>query len=388
MEASIQQSDYIQAVKAIKEAIQNTRLRTSRLVNRELLSLYYAIGKYISLNSRSAQWGTGAIAAISQNLQQELPGLRGFSEGNMRKMRIFYEEWENVFENRPTSTDEITTSLLPDSIEFCALPTNEIAKPLPDAVEIRALSTHVLQPEELNAFTSVGFTHHYEIIKHAKSFADRLFFIQKCTQEFWSVDTLKIHLAQDRSKSEIIANNFTKTISDESFRRKAIAAFRDEYNMPFVEINDDNDFPEKQLELNIVANIKKFLLALGSGFTFMGNQYRVVVDEREYFIDLLFFNRQLRCLVCIELKYGEFKPEYAGKLNFYLSALDEYVKLPDENPSIGIILCRSKSNKTVEFSFRDTSKPMGVATYCTARELPQKYKDVLPDEQQWEKLLE
>lgn len=180
METSIQQADYIQAVKAIKEAIQNTRLRTSRLVNRELLSLYYAIGKYISLNSRSAQWGTGAIAAISQNLQQELPGLRGFSEGNMRKMRIFYEEWESVFEIR-------------------ALSTNEIAKPLPDAVEIRALSTHVLQPEELNAFTSVGFTHHYEIIKHTETLSDRLFFIQKCASEFWNVDTLKYHLTQGLS---------------------------------------------------------------------------------------------------------------------------------------------------------------------------------------------
>ena len=388
METSIQQADYIQAVKAIKEAIQNTRLRTSRLVNRELLSLYYAIGKYISLNSRSAQWGTGAIAAISQNLQQVLPGLRGFSEGNMRKMRIFYEEWESVFENRPTLTDEITTSLLPDSIEIRALSTNEIAKPLPDAVEIRALSTHVLQPEELNAFTSVGFTHHYEIIKHTETLSDRLFFIQKCASEFWNVDTLKYHLTQGRSKGEFLANNFDKTIESESFRRKAIAAFRDEYNMPFVEINDDNDFPEKQLELAIVANIKKFLLALGSGFTFMGNQYRVVVDDKEYFIDLLFFNRQLRCLVCIELKYGEFKPEYAGKLNFYLSALDEYVKLPDENPSIGIILCRSKSNKTVEFSFRDTSKPMGVATYRTAHELPEQYQSILPNAEQWKKLLE
>lgn len=370
METSIQQSDYIQAVKAIKEAIQNTRLRTSRLVNRELLSLYYAIGKYISLNSRSAQWGAGAIAAISQNLQQELPGLRGFSEANIKRMRTFYEEWSGVFENRPLPTDEIVTILLPDSIE------------------IRPLTTNEFDVTMLNAFLSVGFTHHYEIIIKVKNTADRLFFIQKCASEFWNVDTLKYHILQDYSKDELLANNFDKTIESESFRRKAIAAFRDEYNMPFVEINDDNDFPEKQLELNIVANIKKFLLALGSGFTFMGNQYRVVVDEREYFIDLLFFNRQLRCLVCIELKYGEFKPEYAGKLNFYLSALDEYVKLPDENPSIGIILCRSKSNKTVEFSFRDTSKPMGVATYCTARELPQKYKDVLPDEQQWEKLLE
>ncbi|MBO7595796.1 MAG: DUF1016 family protein [Bacteroidales bacterium] len=383
METSIRQSDYIQAVKAIKEAIQTTRLRTSRLVNRELLSLYYAIGKYISLNSRSAQWGSGAIAAISQSLQQELPGLRGFSEGNMRKMRIFYEEWCYIFENRTIASDDLKSTN-----ENRALSTNDIITPLLEAVEIRALSTHVLQNDEFNAFINIGFTHHYEIIKHTETLTDRLFFIQKCAHEFWNVDTLKIQLAQDRSKGETLVNNFDKAIDNESLRRKAIAAFRDEYNMPFVEINDDNDFPEKQIEQGIVANIKKFLLALGNGFTFMGNQFRVVVDGKEYFIDLLFFNRQLRCLVCIELKYGEFKPEYAGKLNFYLSALDEYVKLPDENPSIGIILCRSKSNKTVEFSFRDTSKPMGVATYRTARELPQKYKDVLPDETEWEKLLE
>ena len=369
MKTSIRQSDYIQAVKAIKEAIQTTRLRTSRLVNRELLSLYYAIGKYISLNSRSAQWGTGAIAAISQNLQQELPGLRGFSEANMRKMRIFYEEWGSVFENRSLPTNEMLTVLLPNSIEIHSLITNEFD----DAT--------------LNAFLSVGFTHHYEIIIKVKNTDDRLFFIQKCAHEFWNVDTLKYHLAQDRSKGEILANNFSKTIESESLRRKAIATFRDEYNMPFVEINEDNDFPEKQLELNIVANIKNFLLALGSGFTFMGNQYRVVVDDKEYFIDLLFFNRQLRCLVCIELKYGEFKPEYAGKLNFYLSALDEYVKLPHENSSIGIILCKDRDSKTVEFAFRDINKPMGVATYRTSSELPKEYQGILPEPEELRKLM-
>lgn len=130
------------------------------------------------------------------------------------------------------------------------------------------------------------------------------------------------------------------------------------------------------------------MLALGTGFTFIGNQYRLVVDDQEYFIDLLFFNRRLRSLVCFELKYGAFKPEYAGKLNFYLSALDEYVKLPEENPTIGIILCRSKSDKVVEFAFRDTTKPMGVATYKTARELPSEYKNILPNEDDLRKLME
>lgn len=381
---TILQSNYLQAVKAIKDAIQTTRIRTSKLVNKELLSLYYAIGKYISMNSRTAQWGSGAIATISKSLQQELPGLRGFSEGNMRKMRIFYEEWCGIFDNRPSTTDDLDVT----DTNNRALSTHEIIMPLSDDVEIRALMTHKLDDRQLEDFLNIGFTHHYEIIKHATTLNERLLFIQKCSREFWNVDTLKYHLNEDRSKTEILTTNFARTINNESFRRRAIASFRDEYNLPFVEINDDNDFPEKQLELSIVNNIKKFLLALGNGFTFVGNQYRVVVDDKEYFIDLLFFNRKIKSLVCIELKYGEFKPEYAGKLNFYLSALDEYVKLPDENLSIGIILCHSKSQKTVEFSFRDTSKPMGVATYKTARELPTMYQNILPDEEEWKKLME
>lgn len=370
METLISNSDYSQAVKAIKEAIQVTRYRTTKLVNKELLSLYYAIGKYISLNSRNAQWGSGALQSISRNLQEELPGLRGFSEGNIKKMRIFFEEWSCVFENRALSTHEIA---IPHS-------TNQIP--------IRALTTHELSEANLTAFLSIGFTHHYEIIKHVSTKSDRLFFIEKCAHEFWTVETLKIKLKAGRSELSNASSNFASTISDEKLCQRAISSFRDEYNLPFVEINDDNDFPEKQVELSIVNNIKKFLLALGSGFTFIGNQYRLVVDGHEYFLDLLFFNRKLKSLVCIELKYGEFKPEYAGKLNFYLSALDDTVRLPDENPSIGIILCRSKSDKIVEFAFRDTTKPMGVATYKTARELPANYRNVLPDENDLIKLMQ
>ncbi|MEI3423124.1 MAG: PDDEXK nuclease domain-containing protein [Butyricimonas faecihominis] len=145
---------------------------------------------------------------------------------------------------------------------------------------------------------------------------------------------------------------------------------------------------ERVIENQIIQNIKKFIMALGSNFSFLGNQYRLIVDEQEYFIDLLFFNRHLQALVAIELKRGEFKPEYAGKLNFYLSALDEYVRLPHENPSIGIILCKSQRSKTVEFAFRDTSKPMGVATYKLANELPKDYEGILPRADELKKLLE
>ena len=143
-------------------------------------------------------------------------------------------------------------------------------------------------------------------------------------------------------------------------------AFRKNYKLDFIDIDDVDEWDEHKVEAKIVENIKRFIMALGADFSYMGNQYRLIVDDKEYFIDLLFFNRRLRCLVAIELKWTEFLPEYVGKMNFYLSALDDLVRLPNENPSIGIILCRGQKQRTVEYALRDTRKPMGVATYRAA----------------------
>jgi hypothetical protein len=156
----------------------------------------------------------------------------------------------------------------------------------------------------------------------------------------------------------------------------------------FLSISDEEAEDEKLLENEIVGNIKKFLMSLGTDFTFVANQYRLLVEEEEYFIDLLFFNRTLQALVAFELKTGKFKPEFLGKMNFYLTVLDEYVKKKHENPSIGIILCKEKKNKIVEFSFRDYNKAMGVATYTTSDKLPEKYVNILPDEKALKKLME
>jgi predicted nuclease of restriction endonuclease-like (RecB) superfamily len=185
-----------------------------------------------------------------------------------------------------------------------------------------------------------------------------------------------------------LPNNFEKTISDKDFQRKAMLSFKDEYLLDYINIESPDDEPdERVLENEIMNNIRKFIMSLGKDFSFIGNQYRMIVEEREYFVDLLFFNRQLQSLVAIDLKRGEFKPEYLGKMNFYLSALDDLVKLPHENPSIGIILCKSQNQKLVEYTFRDMSKPMGVATYKTAKELPAEYRDVLPDTESLMELL-
>ncbi len=363
-----------QAIQDIKNAILQSRYRAATLVNRELLSLYFGIGKYISENSRKRFWGTNAIETISTKLQFELPGLHGFSPANIKRMRQFYEEWEKYFQStdnqhstiRPLVADEIQTDLLLN----------------------RPLSADGLTTEQKKFFTNIGFTHHCEIIAKTKSLKERIFYIELCSTEFWSKEKLRYKLKSNLfAKQGSMPNNFEKTIHNTNLQKKAFQAFKDEYLLDFINIEDPDELDERMFENEIVLHIKKFILALGSDFSFIGNQYRLEVDEKEFFIDLLFFNRRIQCLVAIELKRGEFKPEYAGKLNFYLSALDEYIKLPHESPSIGIILCKSQSKKIVEFAFRDTSKPMGVATYQLTRQLPEKYRNVLPDAETLKKLL-
>jgi predicted nuclease of restriction endonuclease-like (RecB) superfamily len=367
----IKTTDYESAIKEIKAAILKSRYTAARLANRELLLLYFKVGQYVANNSREGFWGTGAIAEISKRLTQELPGLRGFSEGNIKKMRLFYEAWKDVFSNRSPLANEFSEDCSNSANR--SLPTNEFPKDF----ELRIVTDAEITLDE---FFAVSFTNHILIVMSEKSLKGRIFYISRCAAEFWTAEKLQYHLREKLFEKQTlpITSNFEVAISDKNLRASALRAFKDEYLLDFVNIEDPDEFDERELESEIIFNIKKFILALGCDFAFIGNQYKVVVSEKEYFIDLLFFNRRLQCLVAIELKRGEFKPEYAGKLNFYLSALDEYVRLPNENPSIGIILCKSKDKKTVEFSFRDTTKPMGVASFKTSNELPEEYRNILP----------
>lgn len=364
------QNNYTEAVKVIKSAILQSRYQAARVINREVLTLYFAIGKYISENSRN-NWGQGAIATISKQLQQELPGLRGFSETAMKRMRTFYETWMSIFSNRPSAMDEICASATHNIEITPVLPNNQ---PLIN----RPLTTDKLSDEQLKCFLSVPFTHHYEIAIKCSDLKERLFYIERAAKEVWSVEKLQYNLKADLYHNQgTMPNNFERTIPQDQLQQLTAKAFRDEYQLDFLTIEDPDAINEKQVEEAIVLNIRKFIMALGSDFSFMGNQYRLVVDDKEYFVDLLFFNRRLQSLVAIELKWAEFKPEHVGQLNFYLSALDDMVRLPNENPSVGVILCRGKSEKTVEYALRDTTKPMGVATYHTANELPKEYQQAL-----------
>jgi len=369
-------NNYSEAIKAIKSAILKSRYRAATLANKELLSLYYGIGKFVSENSRKGAWGTSAIDTISERLQQELPGLRGFSPVNIKRMRQFYEAWELIFVNRQLTAGE-NRPLVSDEIPLNLLTAN------------RPMATDDLQSINLQCFLSIGFSHHYELLIKTKTLEERSFYIERCAIEFWNVETLRYNLKSKLyAKRGKLTNNFPATIPDKDLQRKALMSFKDEYLLDYINIEDPDDEPdERVLESEIVGNIRKFIMSLGKDFSFIGSQYRLVVEEQEYFVDLLFFNRQLQSLIAIELKNGVFKPEYLGKMNFYLSALDDLVRLPHENPSVGIILCKSQNQRVVEYAFRDTTKPMGVATYKTAAKLPAKYKNILPDAERLKELL-
>ncbi len=376
---------YINTIKYIKEEILKSRYTMAKVANKEMLFLYYKVGKIISEKVETEKWGSKTIKRLSEDLQNELHGLRGFSSTNLKRMKKFFDEWEPYFR------DEISQNLIGSTLIIQMIDKQKSISPtVSDPIENTGDEiSSTLSDQFVNYFCRVPFSSHFEIITKTKSIESRIFYISKSAQEFWSVRTLRHHLKNNLFEQQgQLPNNFETAIETPQNRERALRAFKDHYLLDFIRISDEDADDEKVLENEIVNNIKKFIMSLGSDFAFLGNQYRVIVEDDEYFIDLLFFNRSLQSLVAFDLKTGKFKPEYLGKMNFYLSALDDLVKQKHESPSIGIILCKEKKNKTVEFAFRDMSKAMGVATYKTSNHLPEKYKNILPDANTLIKLLD
>jgi predicted nuclease of restriction endonuclease-like (RecB) superfamily len=233
-------------------------------------------------------------------------------------------------------------------------------------------------------FLSISFSHHMEILSGSKPLEERLFYVHEAALRHFNLDQLRDSIKRDDFHHRgAMPSNFTVTISDAALARKTLAMFRDEYLLDFVNLDDieatgGEDVDERVVEKSIVANIKKFIMTFGRDFSFIGNQYRLEVEGHELFVDLLFFNRELNALVAVELKKGSFKPAYLGQLHLYLQALEDNVKKPHENPPVGIILCKSADKAFVEYTVRDFGKPMGVATYRTADEMPENLKRALP----------
>jgi len=330
-------TEYSTLLLELKERIHKAQYAALKAVNKELIALYWDIGKSIVSRQDELGWGKAVVETLARDLQNEFPGIQGFSSANLWRMRNF----------------------------FLAYRRNEKLAPL---------------------VREVSWTKNVIIMERCKDPLRREFYL-KVTKKFgWTKDVL-INQLEAGAFERFMANqtNFDKAVPAK-YRHQAKLAVKDEYTFDFLEMVEEHS--EKELERALVDNVRKFLVEMGGYFTFVGNQYRLEIDGTEFFIDLLLYHRQLRCLVAIELKIGAFKPEYAGKMQFYLAALNDTVRLPDENPSIGIILCKEKSRTFVEYALKDSNKPIGVSTYSFSTKLPRELKKYLPSPEEMIKRLE
>jgi predicted nuclease of restriction endonuclease-like (RecB) superfamily len=273
---------YLQFVQEVKQRILESRYQASKLVNKELLLLYYNIGKILREKVKQAKWGDKVLQNISADLQKELPGLRGFSAQNLKKMRIFYEAYPGLLRNKISSS---ATNQLTDT---------EDTKTKVKETAISSSATNQLENIQKDIFYLLSFTHHFLLISKFKDISERFFYMQQAAINHWTVSLLQHHIESDlyHQKGKL-PNNFKATLP-QKLAAHALDAFKDEYLLDFININPEDD--ERVLEQEIVNTIKHFILSLGTGFSFIGNQHRLVVDEEEFFTDLLFFNRNLQCL--------------------------------------------------------------------------------------------
>lgn len=329
--------DYPGLLTEIKERIRSAQYEALKAVNKELVDLYWDIGRMIVERQDAEGWGKAVVEQLAADLRTEFPGVGGFSASNLWRMKAFFEAYTGLEKLAPLVRE-------------------------------------------------IGWSHNLAILERCKDRLEREFYLRMTRKFGWSKNVL-IHQIDNQSyeKSLLGQTNFDQALTPE-LRAQAKLAVKDEYTFDFLELGEEHS--ERELERALIARIEDFLRAMGGMFAFMGSQYRLEVDGKEFFIDLLLFHRRLRCLVAIELKVGEFLPEFVGKMQFYLTALDRQVRQEDENPSIGIILCKEKSRTIVEYALHDARKPIGVATYEITKTLPKALKGQLPSPKDIAHLLE
>ena len=329
--------DYGALLVAVKERVRAAQYQALKAVNKELVGLYWDIGRMIVGRQTDQGWGQAIVERLAADLQKEFPGIKGFSVQNLWYMRQFYLEY------------------------------HENGK---------------LQP----LVGEIGWTHNLIVLQRCKDNLEREFYLRMTRKFGWSKNVL-IHQIENQSyeKTLLGQTNFDRTLTPE-LRAQAKLAVKDEYAFDFLELGAEHS--ERELERALIARIEDFLRAMGGLFAFVGSQFRLEVEEKEYFIDLLLYHRRLKCLVAVELKIGEFQPEFVGKMQFYLAALDRQVREKGENPSIGIILCKEKNRTIVEYALQDGRKPIGVATYQIVKRLPKELKGQLPGPAEIAKLLD
>jgi len=339
---SILTPEYKRWLIELKSKIQSSQLKASLAINSTLIQFYWELGQMITEKQKVTQWGDKLLEQLSKDLQVEFQNMKGFSVRNLKYCRYFYQFYESIFGQQAVA-------------------------------QIEEHSKTGLSQKDVE---QIPWSHNILIFSKSRSIEEAHFYIYETINNGWSRDVLALQI-----KSNLFArqgksvNNFRNTLPD-SQSDLAVQTLKDPYNFDFLTMS--KPFHEKDIEKQLVAHITRFLLELGKGFSFIGQQYHLVVGDADYYIDLLFYHIRLRCFVVIELKNTKFIPEYAGKLNFYLSAVDSLVKSDDDNPTIGILLCRDKNTIETEFALRDINKPMGVSEFQLTEILPENLKSSLP----------
>ena len=326
----INHNDFVQE---IKTQIKKAQYRALQKVNTEQIQLYWNIGKTILERQLQYGWGKGIVEVLATELQKEFIGINGFSARNLWRMRTLYEQYVD--------------------------------------------SVLILPP----LVAEIPWTHNILILEKCKVEHERFYYINMTKKFQWSKTLLINAIDNNHYQNTLLSqNNFSETV-EFHIAENADLIIKDEYTFDFLNLSEP--YSEAQLEQAILSNIRNFLIELGGDFSFIGNQFSIKYDDKIYEIDLLLFHRELQCLVAIDLKIDEFKPEMAGKMNFYLSTLNKLVKKDHENPSIGVIICKSKNRTTVEFALQDINKPIGIATYTLNKELPKNISAFFPSSQEF-----
>jgi predicted nuclease of restriction endonuclease-like (RecB) superfamily len=335
---NITTSDFFDWIAVLKAKIQSARNKLAFSINSQVIELYWEIGREIAEKQQKSGWGSNFIEKIAEELKHDFPEIKGFSRRNLYAILQWYKFYSEKYQFVP------------------------------------------------HGVAQIPWGHNRLIITKVKNIYEAEFYCRAVVLNAWDRDTLEVQIENKyHLKAGNATHNFENTLPEKQ-SKLATQTLKDPYNFGFIGL--ENDALEKAIEDELTKNITKFLLELGKGFAFLGRQYKIEIGENDHFLDMLFYHTELRCYIVIELKSGKFMPEYAGKLNYYLSAVDSQLKKATDNPTIGILLCKMKNKIDVEYALRDIHKPMGVSEYLLTNAIPEDFKPQLPSVEELERELE
>lgn len=345
----------------IKTRIRHAQVKATLSANAEMIAMYWDVGRMIYERQQHEGWGTGVIPRLAKDIRNELPKVKGFSERNIGYMIRFAREYGDPV-------------ILQQAVAKLQQPENKDVLKVPQAVGQLPVNEHSVIVQRLVA--QIPWGHNILLMERVKDLSGRFWYMEQTIQNGWSRDTLGLmikssaHLRQGKAVS-----NFSLTLPDPQ-SDLARQSLKDPYIFDFLTLTEP--FNEREMETELIKHLEKFLLELGAGFSFVGRQYQLTISDKDFYIDLLFYHLKLRCFIVIELKKGDFKPEYAGKMNFYCSAVDDLLKHQTDQLTIGLILCQTKDRILAEYALRDVHKPIGISGYELTRSLPDNLKSSLP----------